>query len=233
MSRVLRILARHFSLMVSLPKNSPELAQAAVKAGANFLKVHLNCHHHASGTTFGSWEQEKSAVMEVIKSVEVPVGMVTGEAVQPTPDELKEIVDAGFDFWDLFAKFAPPAHLALPIGRMVAVDSSWHPHLMEDLHGLGVHLIEGSIVPKTEYGTALNLVDLSNYSRLVKSSPMPVVIPTQKAIKPAEVKNLHQVGAAGLVIGAIVTGLEVNSLADATARFSEEIQKLPMHGHGG
>ena len=229
MSRLLRVLSRHFSLMVSLPKNSPELAHAAVAAGAHCIKVHLNCHHHASGTTFGSWSAEKSAVLEVIKAVEVPVGIVTGETVQPSAEELEEIRAAGFDFWDLFARFAPPGHLHLEMGRMVAVDSSWTPELMHNLSSLGVQVIEGSVVPKNEYGTPLNLVDLSNYAQLTRASSMPVVIPTQKAIRPDELRYLSQVGAAGLVIGAIVTGLEKGSLKDATAKFAEQIHRLPTH----
>ena len=219
--------------MVSLPKNSPEMAQAAVAAGAQCLKIHLNCHHHASGTTFGSWSQEKSAVTEVLKSVEVPVGIVTGEQVQPSPEELQEIVEAGFDFWDLFAKFTPPSHLQLEMGRMVAVDSTWTPQLVTDMRALGIQVIEGSVVPKSEYGTPLNLVDLSNYARLTQASSQPVLVPTQKAVLPSELRYLRQVGAAGITIGAIVTGLEISSLTEATARFAEEMHKLPAHGHAG
>lgn len=228
MSKLLSVLAREFTLMVSLPKNSPEMAVAAVKAGAKCIKVHLNCHHHASGTTFGSWEQERSAITEILSAVNIPVGMVTGETVQPSTEELHLVQEAGIDFWDLFAKFTPPGHFRLPMGRMVAVDSSWTPHLIQDFEKLGVQIIEGSIVPKTEYGTPLNLVDLSNYSQLCKASSLPVLIPTQKAIRPDEVSFLRKSGAAGITIGAIVTGIELDTLRAATERFAESIASMSV-----
>lgn len=226
MSKLLSILARRFVLMVSLPKNSPEMAQAALAAGAECIKVHLNCHHHASGTTFGSWQQEKSAISEIVSSVNIPVGIVTGEATQPSAADFEEITQVGFDFWDLFAKFTPPTHFQLPMGRMVAVDSSWTSSMMADFERLGVQIIEGSVIPKAEYGTPLNLVDLSVYSQLCQASKMPVLIPTQKAVRPDEVAYLRKAGAAGLTIGAIVTGLTQASLQASVSRFAESIQKL-------
>ena len=85
----------------------------------------------------------------------------------------------------------------------------------------------GSIVPKTEYRTPLNLVDLANYLRLTQASKMPVLIPTQKAVQPHEVGVLQQMGAAGLTIGAVVTGLEEASLRAATSQFARYIEELP------
>jgi hypothetical protein len=227
MSKLLSLLSRQFGLMVSLPKNDPELARAAVEAGANSLKVHINCHHYASGTTFGSWAQEKTRILEVLSAVEVPVGIVTGEETQPSAEELQDIQSQRIDFWDLFAKFTPPGHLGLKLGRMVAVDSSWTPELMRALKQLGVQIIEGSVIPKSEYRTALNLVDLATYLRLTQASEMPVLIPTQKAVQAHELQHLQRVGAAGLTIGAVVTGLERDSLRAATAGFAEAIERLP------
>lgn len=227
MSKLLSQLSRQFTLMVSLPKNDPKLAVAAVESGARCLKVHINCHHFASGTTFGSWNEERAIIREILSAVDVPVGIVTGETTQPDENDLVEIQQAGFDFWDLFAKFTPPGHLRLSMGRMVAVDSSWTPDLMRALEELGVQIIEGSVIPKTEYRTPLNLVDLASYLRLSQSSKMPVLIPTQKAVEPSEVGFLQRAGAAGLTIGAVVTGLEESSLREATSRFAESIAKLP------
>lgn len=226
MPDLLSILKNQFVLMVSLPRNDPKLAVAAVESGARCLKVHINCHHFASGTAFGSWADEKSVIAEILSAVSVPVGIVTGEERQPSPQDLEEIEAAGFDFWDLFARFTPPAHLRLKMDRMVAVDSSWTPELMQALQTLGVHIIEGSIVPKSEYRTPLNLVDLANYVRLTSAHSMPVLIPTQKAVQPHEVGLLKQAGAAGLTIGAVVTGLEEASLRQATSQFAQAIARI-------
>lgn len=225
MSKLSQVLAKSFSLMVSLPGNKPELAVAAVEAGAHSLKVHLNCHHHASQITYRSWSHERSALKEILASVKVPVGIVTGETEQPSEADWEEILAAGFDFWDLFARFTPPRYLALPLGRMVAVDFSWTPELMADLAAFGVQVIEGSVVPKTDYGTPLSLVDMATYARLVRSCSMPVLIPSQKRLLPEDVGRLRQLGVAGVTIGAIVTGLEVATLRPATEAFAQACQR--------
>lgn len=226
--KLLETLKSDFTLMVSLPKNDPALAEAAIKAGAKCLKVHVNCHHFASDTRFGSWKEEKSVINEILSVMgEVPLGIVTGEQNQPSAKDLEEICESGIDFWDLFCRFTPPEYLDLPeLGRMVAIDSSWEPWLVESLADLRVNVIESSIIPRDLYRSDLNLEDVARYRRLAHASPMPILIPTQKAIKPRQVASLQKAGAAGITIGAVVTGLELESLADATAAFAEAISAL-------
>ena len=97
----------------------------------------------------------------------------------------------GIDFWDLFCRYTPPEYMDLPnLGRMVAIDSSWEPWLVESLHALGVNVIESSIIPRDLYRTPLNLEDVARYRRLAQSSAMPILIPTQKDIRPHQVGSL-------------------------------------------
>ncbi len=223
-----QVLAQGFTLMVSLPKNCPNLAARAVEAGAQCLKVHLNCHHFASDTRFGTWAQEKQAIQEILDAIgEVPLGLVTGEEVQPSESDWKEILEVGFDFWDLFCRFTPPEFLDLPhLGKMVAIDSSWTPDLVGSLAALGVDVIESSIIPRDRYRGDLNLEDLAAYHRLAACSELPILIPTQRAIRPNQVTHLERVGAAGLTIGAVVTGLTADSLTSATGAYAEAISAL-------
>lgn len=230
--KLLSVLQSGFTLMVSLPRNCPEMAQAAVAAGAQCLKVHLNCHHFASNTQFGSWSQEKSRIAE-IRAIcgSVPLGIVTGEAEQPSPDDLHEIAAFGLDFWDLFCRFTPPEFLQLPgLGKMVAIDSGWQPWLVESLSQLGVDVIESSIVPRDLYGSPLNLEDVARYQWLARCSPMPILIPTQKAILPQQVGALRQAGAAGITIGAVVTGTDQASFGERVQAFHEAIASLGAPG---
>ena len=226
--KLLDTLKSEFALMVSLPKNDRKLAEAAVKAGAQCLKVHVNCHHYASDTRFGSWQEEKAVISEILSVMgDVPLGIVTGEATQPSPQDLEEICHSGIDFWDLFCRYTPPEYMDLPkLGRMVAIDSGWEPWLVESLGALGVNVIESSIIPRELYRSPLNLEDVARYRRLAQCSPMPILIPTQKDIKPHQVGSLKKAGAAGITIGAVVTGLELNGLAEATAAFREAIDNL-------
>lgn len=212
--------------MVSLPRNRPELALAAVESGAEILKVHLNCHHFASDTRFGSWSEERSVLQEILSAVQVPVGLVTGEETQPSADEWAGFADFGFDFWDLFARYTAPGCFDVArLGRMVAVDDSWSSEMVQDMVSLGVDVFEASIIPRTSYRTPLNLVDLTRYRALARACGVPIMVPTQKAVQPSEVGWLRKVGAAGITIGAIVTGLEESSLRDATARFRAAIDQ--------
>lgn len=227
MSRLLNRLDERFLLLVSLPRNCPALARAAVEAGADAIKVHLNCHHFASGTTFGSWQAEREGLARILGSVEIPVGIVTGDQVQPGPEDTAALVAAGFDFWDLFVGDTPPRFLDLPMGRMVAVDPGWTPDLPGHLGALGVEVIEASIIPRTDYRTPLNLRDLTRYAALVQASPLPVIVPTQKAIRPEEVTHLQRVGVRGLAVGAVVTGLEEGTLREAVAAFRQALDRLP------
>lgn len=225
---LLNVLGDGFTLMVSLPKNCPDMARAAVEAGAQCLKVHINCHHFASDTRFGTWDQEKDVIAEIRDAIgDVPLGIVTGEASQPEPDELQELSQFGFDFWDLFCRYTPPEYLDLPnLGRMVAIDSSWEPWLVQSLAGLGVDVIESSIIPREFYHSPLNLEDLARYDRLADCSPMPILIPTQKAIRPEQVGYLSRIGAAGITIGAVVTGLTAAELGRVTSEFRNAIDQL-------
>ncbi len=227
MSRLKELTASGFRLMVSLPKNRPELALAAVESGAEILKVHLNCHHFASDTRFGSWTDEKPVLQEILSAVKVPVGLVTGEETQPSADEWAEFKSFGFDFWDLFAKYTAPGCFDVSgLGRMVAVDDTWTAEMVQDMVSFGVDVFEASIIPRTSYRTPLNLVDLTRYRALSRACGVPIMVPTQKAVLPAEVGWLRKAGAAGITIGAIVTGLEEASLRAATARFREAIDAL-------
>ncbi|MBI3929711.1 MAG: hypothetical protein HY319_29495 [Armatimonadetes bacterium] len=228
MPRLLQQLARQFTLMVSLPQNTPEMAEAAIQGGAHAIKVHLNCHHFASDTRFGPWKDERPALLEILQLAgRVPVGIVTGEEVQPGPEELGEIQEAGFDFWDLFARYTPPAYLRIPrLGRMVAIDSSWTPEQVVAMARLGVHVIESSIIPREHYRSPLNLADLAAYAHLAGVCPIPILVPTQKAIRPQEVDLLAQADANGVTIGAVVTGTRVEGVREATLRFREAVDKV-------
>lgn len=51
--------AGELPVLVSLGRHDLELAKAAVDAGVFGLKFHLNAYHRASGTTFGSFAEER------------------------------------------------------------------------------------------------------------------------------------------------------------------------------
>lgn len=230
MSRLADALHSRFGLVVSIPRNEAALALAAQAAGADAVKVHLNCHHRASGTTFRSWAEERSAILQIVQALTIPVGIVPGaEDAMAAPEEF---ADAGFDFWDLFAHHAPPEFFALPrLGRMVAFNYEANCYQMAQVEAQGMDMLEASIVHPDGYGRPLSAMDIARYRLVVRAVGCPVIIPTQRNIRPAEVQWLAAAGARGIAVGAVVTGHSAASLGEAVAAFRAAIDALPAMVH--
>lgn len=217
------------SVFVSLPRNDIELAQAAAEAGADGLKVHINLHHHAANLTFGSWEEE-AAVIEQIIALGLPVGIVPGTAEQMcTPEDMASMAAAGVDFVDAYLHDMPAwmldtdteIHIMAAAGfREVEPEGSFAG--LELLPT--VRMVEASIIAHDGYGEPLRAGDVRQYARLVdrlKPVGVPVLVPTQRSIRPSELSSLHKVGVHGILIGAIVTGNEPASIARGTRQFAD------------
>ncbi|MGM9998844.1 MAG: hypothetical protein ACI38Q_05580 [Candidatus Bruticola sp.] len=229
MHSLLKAFSSKFVLLVSLTQNDPNLARIALENGADAVKVHLNCAHFASGTNFGSWEAEEEKIAKVAEVVRphIPLGIVTGAEVVPEAKELSAIRQFGFDFWDLFAHHIPPEYLKWKeLAHMSAVGPDWTPEFVQDLVSLGVDVIESSIIPRDQYRTRLTAADLCRYKRLVRSAGVPVIVPTQKKVRPDEVKYLQEVGVSGIAIGAVVTGLGSAYLGERVAAFRKAIDEI-------
>lgn len=227
-NRTLHMLGERFSLLVSLPRNDPEMAQAALDAGADGLKVHIGLEHFASGLSTGSLDQEEAALREIC-SLGAPVGIVpgVGEGLA-TREEMLRLSEIGIDFFDLYATDMPAWMLRMedcPLSVMVAFSATCRPWgLVEDVaRPSRPVMIEASIAVHESYGTPLTAADVSDYAEIAARAGQPVIVPTQKAIRPDEVAVLKDTGVAGILIGAIVTGAETATITEATARFREAL----------
>ncbi len=227
-ARTEQMLQSGFRLLVSLPRNEPELARAALDAGADGLKVHIGLEHFASGLSTGSLDQEEDAIRQIV-ALGAPVGIVpgVGEAMADR-EEMLRLAEIGIDFFDLYATDMPAWMLRMsdcPMSVMIAFsDTCWPWALVEDTQGdTRPDLIEASIVAHDDYGTPLTAADVSSYAEIARRAPQPVIVPTQKSVRPDEVGALIDTGVAGLLIGAIVTGAEVDTLAAATEEFRASI----------
>jgi hypothetical protein len=171
-------------LIVSLPRNDLDLARAAAEAGADYVKVHMNVEHRASGTRFGTFAEEVDTVRSIMRGINKPVGLMPGAdpGALPTNDELAQLHADGLAFVDIYTHHMPLRFLDLP--------------------------------------TSLRLVVAFSHFRILQEYvDVPLIVPTQNAITPADAVWLARDGVAGLMIGAIVTGTTANSIAAATAAF--------------
>jgi hypothetical protein len=223
--RLLSLLTEAPRLIVSLPSNSADLARAAADGGADALKVHLRVLHAASGTRFGSLAEERANLEEIV-SIGLPTGVVPGTAdALPSPDEMRELAAIGIDFFDLFARDMPVWMASLHgLTRVAAIDAGSNLDAVQELQSLGIEMVEAAIVPPQEYGRPLSVADLAAYRRVRRATKLPIIVPTERAIKPEEAPLLVcEAGINALMIGAVVTGREASPLRAATERFASAL----------
>ena len=227
-SRLLRRLAEGPALLVSLPHNDPALAKAAQEHGADALKVHVNVHHDASGTHFGSFTAERPSLEAILGAVEIPVGLMVGAEMVASPQDVEQARQLGFDFVDAFAHHMPAWMLAVEgLAKMAAIDGGYDVETIAGLEAAGADLLEAAIIPHDGYGRPLSIADLAAYRRVRAATNLPIVVPTQRRIAPDEVTALvRKVGVQAVMIGAIVTGNDARGIAVGTAAFRRAIDAL-------
>ncbi|MDQ2731359.1 MAG: hypothetical protein M3Y56_06850 [Armatimonadota bacterium] len=222
MAQYFELLEREvMTLAVSLPANDVALARAALAGGAEALKVHINVRHSATGIQFGSVEEERTNLEAILETAgDTPVGIVTGHQTPLTRDEHDLLQSMGFDFLNLHAHDIPVwAWLDDTFPKLVAVDESYTSDDLIALNLLSPDGVEAAVIPNAGYGHALNVRDLARYQMLYDILDWPMVVPTQRQILPDEVPALDAIGVRGLTIGAVVTGMEADSIREATAAF--------------
>ena len=216
-----------WTTLVSLPRNDVTLAQAARRGGAQGLKIHLNVDHHASGTHFGSWQEEKTEIARILDVAKsggtqpIPVGIVPGGGgIFATPDEFGDMAACGLDFFDAYPADAPAWTLGqTDLDVMLAAYAGGSSSEIAALEELGMTMCEASIVAQSDYGQALNARDVACYRELAHVLSAPIIVPSQKAITPADLPALRASGVRGILIGAIVVGREADSIEGATRAF--------------
>ncbi|MBQ4451616.1 MAG: hypothetical protein II912_04510 [Clostridia bacterium] len=213
-------------LIMSLPLNRPELCRAAFAAGADAVKVHMNVVHHASGTHFGSLREERPAFEEMLSSAPGPMGIVLGGSLPNAEKDAREVLSLPFAFHSLYAHHVPAWFLFNGTPLQAACDCTYAPWEIRRMRAaLGAELVEASIVPPDEYGQPLSMRDLIRYRTVAEETDVPVVVPTQRAIRCEDVKNLMAAGVKGLMIGAVVTGREESTIVRAVESFRKAIDE--------
>ena len=222
---------RKFTLVVSLPSNDLALAQAALEGGADAIKVHCNVWHRASGHTFGTYEENKPFLRELIALCgDVPVGLVPGtDEAFITESELEELEDMGLSFLSAYSHHLPC--FAMDSRRMtnaVAIDSRYTEAILDAIRDSEIQVLECSVVKGEQYGMDLTVADVLRYGSMAAKTGKPCMVPTQKKIRPEDVKYLHRAGCKALMIGAVVFGQDPTpeKLRDVTRAFRQAVDAL-------
>ena len=223
---VKKVQGSRFSLMVSIPRNHPDMGKAAEEGGADAIKMHIYTKHPASQHLFGSLQKERKNLEKVLSAVHLPVGIVPGAEKLAALEEMRELEKMGIDFYDLFAHHLPLDYLSLELGRMVCLDSRYSPEQAKRIASGGVDLFESSMIPHEGYGKPVCFADLAAWKALVEGLSVPVMVSTQRKIKPEEIEYLYEIGIKGIVIGVVVTGETVKEVYEITKLFRKAIERL-------
>lgn len=214
-----------WTLLASLPANDLELARAALRGGAQGLKVHLNVEHFASGTRFGSFAEERDKIAEIVllaREFGANVGVVPGASnAFASPEEFAGLREIGVDYFDAYPFDCPAwAMMQRHLDVMIA---AYHGMPIDELRHyatLGMTLCEASVMAHDSYGSPLNARDLATYTALCESVPVPVIVPSQKKLEARDIPALKQTGARGVLLGAIVLGRDAATIESTLRDFS-------------
>ena len=194
-----------YPVIVSLARHDLDLAKAALDGGAFALKTHLNAYHRATGTTFGTFEQERPFFEELAK-LGCPLLVMAGQETVPTAAEMDALADLGFEGFNVYIDHMQPHLLQSRLRPMPALSSTSTPEDVAEIAALPGCIIEASIMPFERYRTAMTPADLARYRAIAAAVDVPVIVPSQLSFTPDDLEQLRQAGIAAPLLGAIVTG---------------------------
>ncbi len=217
-------LSRRGLLIVSLPRNDAALARAAASAGADLLKVHVNVHHRASGTRFGSLDKEQARLDAVLKAG-LPTGLVPGEETMVTREEIPRL--RRFAFLDAYVHRLPLFLYDVGVPVIPAIPHDYPHEALGSVAALPGEWLEAALVPPQGYGANPVADDLVALARLGSLTRRRLIVPSQRRYRPEDLGRyfaIPQVWA--VMIGVIVTGRTARSLGRATETFRRAMDRL-------
>ena len=205
-----------FPVIVSLARHDIELAQAALDGGASAIKVHLNAYHRASGTTFGSFTEERG-FLEALAKLGAPMLVMAGQETVPTLDEMDALAELGFEGFNVYVDHLQPHLLQSRLRPIPALSATSTDADIARLAAIPGAMIEASIMDFSGYGTPLTADDLARYGHITALAGVPIIAPSQKKFTPADMAGLRAAGIAAPLLGVIVTGATPASVRASVA----------------
>jgi hypothetical protein len=173
-------------------------------------------NHRASGTRFGSFEEERP-FFESARTIGLPLLVVPGAEHVPEATEMAALADLGVEGFNVYARHLRPHLLSGRLRPMPALDEHYSDRDIDRMAAIPGAWIEASIMPFALYRTPLLPEDFARFGGIAKRAEVPVLVPSQKVIAPSDIAPLRQSGIAGVIIGAVVTGDRPEGLFRAVA----------------
>ena len=127
----------------------------------------------------------------------------------------------GFPFFSSYAQYVP-CHMmeSTRLSSMIAIGTDYTQNTLDAVRASAIDVLECSIQPGENYGTSMNYADILRYSDIAAKTAKPCVVPTQRRIRPEEVRHLAAAGCKAIMIGAVVMGgARPEDVKRATAAF--------------
>lgn len=211
-----------FPIIVSLPRHDIDLAKAALDAGAFALKTHLNAYHRATGTNFGSFDEERG-FFEELSELGVPLLVMAGQETVPSPEEMEQLADLGFEGFNVYFDHLQPHLLRSRLRPMPALGFESTAEDLTHIAALPGAMVEASIIDFAGYGQPLEERDVERYRAITSSVDIPVIAPSQRRFVPKDMALLRAAGIAAPLLGAIVTGSTPESMYDSVKACADAI----------
>jgi len=215
-----------FPVIVSLARHDIDLAKAALDAGATAIKTHLNAYHRATGTTFGTFTEERP-FFEALSRLGAPLLVMAGQETVPTAEEMNALADLGFEGFNVYIDHLQPHLLKSRLRPMPALSSESSDEDFARIRTIPGAMLEASITPFAGYGQPLTDDDLGLYRQIATKANMPVIAPSQRKFAPADMARLKGAGVSAPLLGVIVTGDTPALMREAVAPIVKAIAAIP------
>ena len=140
---------------------------------------------------------------------------------ETSQQELLELEEMGLSFFSSYAQYVP-CHMmeSTRLSSMIAIGTDYTQNTLDAVRASAIDVLECSIQPGENYGTSMNYADILRYSDIAAKTAKPCVVPTQRRIRPEEVRHLAAAGCKAIMIGAVVMGgARPEDVKRATAAF--------------
>jgi len=214
-----------FPVIVSLARHDLDLARAAIGAGAFAIKVHLNAYHRATGTTFGSFSDERP-FFEQLATLGVPLLVMAGQEKVPSAEEMDALADLGFEGFNIYFSELQPHLLQSRLRPMPALGEKSTDEDLRKILDIPGAMMEASVASFEDYGKPLNEKDLARYRDITAKAGIPVIAPSQKRFTAEDMPRLKEAGIAAPLLGVIVTGTTPSSMEAAVRPIAEAARGL-------
>lgn len=214
-----------FPVIVSLARHDLDLAKAAIGAGAFAIKVHLNAYHRATGTTFGSFSDERP-FFEKLATLDVPLLVMAGQENVPSAQEMDALADLGFEGFNIYFSDMQPHLLQSRLRPMPALGEKSTDEDLQKILEIPGAMMEASVAAFEDYGKPVNESDLARYRDITTKAGIPVIAPSQKRFTAEDMPKLKEAGIAAPLLGVIVTGTTSQSMDVAVKPVVEAARNL-------